>query len=238
MDTQLESGRLVVLSGIDGSGKTTQAALLAGRLREEGRPVRLLSFPRYEDGFFGELIQRYLHGEFAGSAGEVSPYLAALPYACDRWEAASELGRWLDEGAVVISNRYVAANMAHQGSKIESTRERRLFWEWIERLEYGVFRVPRPHLCVLLDMPPQVAARLLEARPEDERIAFQDDIHESDPRHLELTAQAYREIAAGAPSAQLGTGRRWAVVACAAQGQPFDPLDIAAQVWEEVRQIL
>jgi dTMP kinase len=223
-------GRLIAVCGIDGSGKTTQTALLAERAEAEGLRVRTVSFPRYGQGFFADLIERYLRGEFAGRAADVNPYLAALPYALDRWQAGAELRGWLAEGALVICNRYTPANVAHQGSKLGSAEERRGFGEWIRRLEYDVLEVARPDLCVLLDMPPAVASRLA-ARRAAAVSSRAPDIHEGDMEHLEATAAAYREAAAGAPE-------RWAVVPCAEADEPLPADEVARRVWEQVREAL
>ena len=100
-----EKGKLFVLTGIDGSGKATQAGLLVKTLRAEGKPVAMLDFPRYEEGFHGRMVARYLRGEF-GDASQVNPYLASLMFAGDRWEAKDELLRHESAGTVVVCNRY------------------------------------------------------------------------------------------------------------------------------------
>jgi len=224
-------GRLVAVCGIDGSGKTTQTRLLADRAESEGLSVRTVSFPRYGEGFFAELIERYLRGEFAARAGEVSPYLAALPYACDRWEVASKLREWLSQGLLVVCNRYVPANMAHQGAKLAAAAEREAFYEWVRRLEYGLLGLPEPDLHVLLDVPVRTAAGLLGSREADARVPASHDIHERDLAYLEATSRAYHEVAARrAPS--------WAVVRCAPDGAMLPPEKIAEDVWAAVRKIL
>ncbi len=226
-----QPGRLIAVCGIDGSGKTTQTALLADRARAEGYAVQQVSFPRYGQGFFAELIERYLRGEFAARAGDVSPYLAALPYACDRWQAASQLREWLSAGRLVLCNRYVAANLAHQGCKVPAGRERRAFFEWVERLEYGVFGLPRPDLHVLLDMQPAHATALLADRTRSAGPPGKQDIHERDMEYLEATARTYRELACQAPQG-------WTVIPCAVGGAVLPPERIAEAVWAAVREVL
>jgi dTMP kinase len=223
-ETGMRKGRLIAICGIDGSGKATQTALLAQRAEAAGHTVRQLSFPRYGEGFFAELIERYLRGEFAPRAADVSPYLAALPYAFDRWQAAPRLRAWLAEGCVVLCNRYVPANMAHQGSKLPSGAERRAFFEWVSELEYGVLELPRPDLHILLDVPPARAAQLVTGRRAAAGLAEAKDIHERDTGYLEATAGAYREIS----RAMLG---RWEVVACARGGVLLSREEIAEMVW-------
>jgi len=226
-----QPGCLVAICGADGTGKTTQTELLAEWARERGLPVQTMSFPRYEKGFFGGLIRRYLRGEMAAKAGDVDPYLAALPYACDRWEAAPQLRRSLTRGCLVICNRYVPANMAHQGAKIHDGEQRAQFYRWVLELEYEVLGLPRPDLHLLMDLPTRMAARLLSEREADERSRGGSDIHERDATYLEATAAAYREIAGTTPG-------RWAIVDCAEGGRMLSPAAIAGRVREEVMNVI
>jgi len=224
-------GRLIALEGIDASGKATQTALLAQRAEAAGLRVRTISFPRYGEGFFAEMVERYLRGEFARRAGDVSPYLAALPYACDRWQAAPMLREWLGGGRAVLCNRYVAANLAHQGSKLASDAERRAFYEWDLRLEHEVLGLPRPALQVLLEVPTDLAAALRRERDAREGRAEGDDIHEADLSYLRATADAYRQVAAETPGP-------WAVVQCAEGGRMLPPERISDAVWDAARNVL
>ncbi len=224
-------GKLVAICGIDGAGKATQTALLAQRAQAEGFAVQQVSFPRYGEGFFADLVERYLRGEFAARAAEVSPYLAALPYACDRWEAGPRLREWLAKGCLVLCNRYVPANLAHQGCKISSQAERRVFFQWVDRLEYEVFNLPRPSLHVLLDIEPAHAAELLRRRDRAEGRARTQDIHEKDMSHLEATAETYRQLASDSSAP-------WAVIPCVQADALLPPEDIAERVWAAVRGIV
>ncbi len=110
-------GKLMVITGIDGSGKTVQTKLLYERLVKEGYPAVITDFPQYGKTFFADMVTKYLKGEF-GSADSVSPYLASLLYAGDRWECKEQINTWLRADKIIISNRYVCDNMAHQGGKI------------------------------------------------------------------------------------------------------------------------
>jgi len=215
-------GCLIAICGIDGSGKTLQSELLRDRAAATGLRVEAIDFPRYDQGFFGKLIARYLRGEISQDPAAVDPYLAALPFACDRWEALPVLREWLEAGAVVISNRYVAANLAHQGSKIESPESRREFLDWVERLEYDVFGLPRPDVHVLLDVSPEVAATLIARKQERKYLKQGKDIHESNLDYLAATGQVYRDLAAA---------QNWLTIECAVGGKVRPPEAIAEEVW-------
>lgn len=227
MDTD---GTLIVLCGIDGSGKTAQTEMLCRRLQESGRDVQYLEFPRYSEGFFGDLIARYLRGEFAPQAGDIDPYLASLPFACDRWEARPQLERWLDSGTTVICNRYVSANLAHQGGKLQSTAQRNKFRRWVERMEYEVFKIPRPDLHVWLDVPADVALDLIQGKREREYLEGGEDIHEKDIEHLRTTRGMY-ELLAHDSSA-------WCTISCAPDGTMLSRTEIADRVWDAVDTLL
>src|SRR6266567_7862251 len=137
----MAKGKFIVVDGTDGSGKKTQTALLAKRLKKEGYKVKLIDFPQYESNFFGKMVGRYLSGEF-GSAEQVSPYLASILYAADRHETKGKIEKWLKEGNIVISDRYASSNQIHQGGKISDVKKRKEFLEWLEEMEFVVFKIP------------------------------------------------------------------------------------------------
>jgi len=220
-------GCLIAIEGIDGSGKTVQSQLLAQNLRTEGRQVEEISFPRYEESFFGELITGYLKGEYGSDPGAVGPYLASLPYACDRWEAAPKIKAWLAAGRVVICNRYVSANMGHQGAKISETQKRIEFFKWVDRLEYDVFAVPRPDVQIWLDVPVAVAVKLIEARSKLAGAGGMD-IHET-ASHLEKARESYVQMLEVLPG--------WQRVDCCAEGNLLSRDRIAAIIMECVSDI-
>ena len=159
-ETQPTLGKLIVLEGADGAGKATQTAMLVERLRGEGLPVETLEFPRYDESFFGSYIKEWLdevHGNFV----ELDPRLAAILFAGDRFESRDQIADWLAAGKHVILDRYVSANMLHQGAKIADVEKRGAFLLWLQRLEYDVFKVPRPDLVVYLNMPAEMRHALL-----------------------------------------------------------------------------
>lgn len=196
-------GRLIAIEGIDGSGKGTQAARLVGTLRDSGRRVALLSFPRYRDTFYGERIGDFLNGRFGGLA-DVHPFLAATLFAGDRLESRGLLEELLEQNDDVVLDRYVASNVAHQAAK-RTGAERDQLVDWIERLEFGVNRLPRPDRVVLLDLPAAQAQILIArkaARSYTEKAA---DLQEADADYLDEVRKVYHRLAASSPD--------WSVIA-------------------------
>ncbi len=185
-------GNLIVLEGIDGSGKATQAALLAERLTKAGARVRRVSFPDYESDS-SALVKMYLAGDFGTEPGDVNAYAASLLYAVDRF--ASFRTKWkefYETGGIVIADRYVTSNMVHQMTKLTNPAERRKFLSWLEETEYEHLGLPRPDAVFLLDMPLSVSEALVKARHE---AGGSMDIHESHLDYLRKCYDAYQELA-------------------------------------------
>lgn len=154
------SGKLIVIEGADGAGKATQVKLLVERLRAEGMDVESKEFPQYEASFFGAYIKEWLdeqHGNFV----DLDPRLAAILFAGDRFEARDLISGWLEGGKHVVLDRYVSANMLHQGAKIDDVEKRGSFLLWLDKLEYEVFKLPKPDMVVYLDMPSAMRHALL-----------------------------------------------------------------------------
>jgi dTMP kinase len=218
-------GFLLALEGIDGSGKGTQAARLAERAREAGRTVATFSFPTYDGNPFAEAIAGYLNGDF-GAADEVHPELAALLYAADRYHARPRLVDALESHDLVICDRYVASNAAHQGAKLDGDERRRLL-DWLDAVEYGEFALPRPDLVILLDTPVALARELVARKGARGYTTLEADIHEADTAHTTATRDVYLELA------ERGN---WRVVLTARDdGEPRDVDEIAGEIWESLR---
>lgn len=173
---------LIVLEGLDGAGKSTQIARLRALFAHRGTQSEFLHFPRFDAPVYGELIARYLRGEFGGTE-QVDAYLVALLFAGDRADAARLVGSWLDAGKTVILDRYVLSNVAYQCAKTElSQAERERLRRWILDLEYGYHRIPRPDATLFLDVPLAfVRRKLSEERSGDDRAYLRGgrDIYES-----------------------------------------------------------
>ncbi len=183
----------VVIEGIDGSGKGTQAAQLREWLANAGVSVTLLSFPRYEATTFGRQVGAFLNGQF-GRLDEVHPLLVSLLYAGDRFESRSVIESADNDHQVVIFDRFVASNMAHQGAKLTGANRRELL-DWIEKLEFEIYALPRPHLTVLLDLPADQAQQLVLKKSARSYTDRATDLQESDTNYLANVREVYRELA-------------------------------------------
>ena len=188
----------IVLEGVDGSGKSTQIAALRKMFSEQGIESEYLHFPRFDAPYFGELIARFLRGEL-GSIEQVDPYVVALLYAEDRRDAAKMIRGWLEQGKVVICDRYVYSNIGYQCAKMHSAEEREKLRQWILSLEYEYFDVPRPDVSLFLDVPFAFTERKLlqEQREGDDRAYLngQKDIHEQSMDLQRAVRQVYLDAA-------------------------------------------
>lgn len=186
---QDHQGLFFVLEGTDGSGKTTQFKLLTERLKAVGYDVALFDFPRYNEpsSYF---VKRYLNGQY-GPASEISPYTASMFYAMDRYEAASAIKQAQNEGKIVLANRYVGSNMAHQGSKFSNESEQRGFFIWADSLEFQLLGLPRPTLSLYLRLPPQIAYDLIAKKAQRSYTDKKRDEHEKDINHLSKSTETY-----------------------------------------------
>lgn len=198
MDNQ---GKLIVIDGTDGTGKTTQLQLLKNKLEKDGLSVIDFDFPQYNTKSAGP-VEEYLSGKY-GDSSEVSPYQASILYAVDRFDISFEMKRALNQGKVILLNRYVSANMGHQGGKIEDALERKLFFNWLYELEYNIFNLPKPDLSIILYAEPEIAQQLAKERKREDWKGKVNDIHENDLEHLKKAAHVYLEIAESFPDFHL-----------------------------------
>lgn len=181
-------GKFFVIDGVDGSGKGTQTKLLAQRLEKEGLDVLIADFPRYGNKS-ASLVEEYLNGNL-GSLDEIDAYQASIFFACDRFAASKELKNHLEKGGVIISNRYVSANQIHQAGKIEDEEELDKFLDWLENLEFNIFKIPKPDKVFFLNVPYKIGQELVLKKSKEERTYItsdskeKKDLHESDENHL------------------------------------------------------
>ena len=223
----------IVLEGLDGAGKSTQIKLLRQMVEASGRECEYLHFPRFDAPIYGDMIARFLRGEF-GSVEQVNPYLVALLYAGDRADAAQQINKWLSEGKCVIVDRYVYSNVGYQCAKVESVEERERLKEWILHTEFEEFKIPRPTLSLFLDVPfGFTEAKLTSQREGDDRnyLGGAQDIHEKSLDLQRKVREVYLEAAAKEAD--------FRVVDCSnEQGGMALPEEIFARVAEQIKPLL
>ena len=195
---------LIAIEGIDGAGKGTQSARLVASLRKSGLRVDSLQFPRYSATTFGTAIGDFLNGRF-GALNEVHPQLAAVLYAGDRFESRSLLLKMMAENDVVVLDRFVGSNLAHQAAKLEGDERARLI-EWIEKVEFEVYELPRPDLTILIDMSSQMSRELVSRKAARHYTDQEADLQESDLPYLERVRRCYRSLAEARPDWRLVCG--------------------------------
>ena len=220
------SGKLIVFEGTDGSGKATQAKMMAKRLENEGVKFHVIDFPRYGNPF-AEPARLYLQGVLGSKPGDVSAYAASVLYAVDRF--ASYAGKWKDfyeNGGVLISDRYTTSNAVHQGGKMDEEQQRD-FFRWLYDLEYDKMGLPKPDLVLLLDMPTELSQKLMRHREESTNTKA--DIHEKDAAYLAACRKT-----AGRAADFYG----WQKISCAKDGDIRTPQEIHEEIFGYVRACL
>lgn len=177
-------GVLIVIDGVDASGKETQTRLLNEKLIHAGYNVKRISFPSYDKPWITP-VTMYLGGDFGKNAEDVGAYTASMFFAMDRF--ASFITDWKDfyeDGGIIICDRYVSSNMIHQASKINNESERINFLSWIDDLEHNKNGLPRPDVTLFLDMPTEYGASLMAERRNKIDGSDVKDIHERDKQYL------------------------------------------------------
>lgn len=214
-------GKLIVLEGSDGSGKATQTTRLLERLLNLRVKAMRVSFPNYESES-SALIRMYLRGDFGGNAEEVNPYAASTFYAVDRFASFQNWKEFYEDDGIILADRYVGSNMAHQSAKFKRKADREKFFNWIDDFEFKKLQLPRPDLTFFLDMPPEIAAMLRRKRGRE-------DIHESDAAYMVKSYNAYKEIAKKFD---------WKIIDCAAGNFTKSAVDIHEEIFRVVETML
>jgi dTMP kinase len=211
-------GKFIALEGIDGAGKRTQLRLLSRALARRGVACQKMSFPRY-DGFFGSMAGRYLHGEF-GPLAAVDPHFSALLYAGDRLEAKPSIESALHDEKIVLADRYVASNLAHQGARV-APEKRDEFLTWLRKLEYEIYALPVEDLVIYLRIPAGEGQTRASGRAANDP-SRSKDLHEANLAHMADAARMYDALA---------TQPHWVIVECAnSDGTARSPEDIHRKV--------
>lgn len=215
---------LIDIEGIDGSGKGTQAQRLCDRLVQAGVSASLISFPRYQATLFGRAVGEFLNGRF-GALGDVHPFLASLLFAGDRFESRELLDDALRTNEVVVLDRYVPSNVAHQAAKREGAERAKLI-ERILQIEYEIYRLPRPDLVLLLELPVSIAQELISRKAARSYTTKTADIQEADGQYLAQVRDVYLELARTEPN--------WRTIPCCEGTRLRTIEEISDEVWRHV----
>ena len=219
-------GKLIVIEGTDGSGKSTQFKLLTQRLEREGKAFRQLEFPQYSEPS-SALIRMYLGGEFGSKPSDVNAYAASAFYAVDRYASYKKVwGQWYEDGGLVLSGRYTTSNAVHQASK-EPPQKRPDFLKWLYEFEYDRLGLPCPDLVIYLDVPTDYTEKMMRRREADTHTSA--DIHEKDLAYLATCRRCGRDAAAF---------YGWNVINCVSDGQMRGIEDIHEEIYRLVAKNL
>lgn len=219
-------GKLIVIEGTDGSGKSTQFRLLTDRLESEQVKFQKLVFPQYSEPS-SALIRMYLGGEFGKSPSDVNAYAASAFYSVDRYASYRKVwGKWYEEGGLVVSDRYTTSNAVHQASK-EPEDKREDFLNWLYDFEYDKLGLPRPDLVIYLDVPTDFTEKMLRHRESETNTHA--DIHEQDMQYLTTCRRMGR-----AAAEHYG----WTVIRCVRDGAMRSMEDIHEEIYRHVAACL
>ena len=219
-------GKLIVIEGTDGSGKSTQFKLLTERVAREGREFQRLVFPQYQEES-SALIRMYLGGQFGTKPSDVNAYAASAFYAVDRYASYKKVwGQWYENGGLVLSDRYATSNAVHQASK-EPEEKQAEFLQWLYEFEYDRLGLPAPDLVIYLDVPTDFTEKMMRSR--EAATNTHADIHEQD---LEYLATCRRTGKAAAKF------YNWTVINCVRDGAMRSIEDIHEEIYRHVLNCL
>jgi dTMP kinase len=222
-------GKFIVIEGIDGSGKTTQFNLLVKKLKKYKIKIKTFDFPQYEK-LSSYFIREYLNGKY-GSWKEVGPYRASIFYALDRFDVGMQIKKWIKKGFVIISNRYTASNLGHQGAKIQDKKTRQNFFKWLIDFEHNLLQIPKPDINIILYLKASIAQKLIEKKGRREYIGgAKKDIHEADLAYLKYAEKTYLELEKFYP-------KDFKLVECF-KNKLLTPEEIHQKVWKIVKNLL
>ncbi len=219
-------GKLIVIEGTDGSGKSTQFRLISQRLEKENISFRHLVFPRYSEES-SALIRMYLGGQFGSNPSDVNAYAASSFYAVDRYASYKmDWEQYYEDGGLILSDRYTTSNAVHQGSKVPEN-SRKDFWTWLYDFEYGKLGLPQPDLILYLDVPTDFTEKLMRGR--ENATGTTADIHEKDLAYLATCRETGREAA---------KHYGWTVICCVKDGQMRSIEDIHEEIYRCVKHCM
>ena len=219
-------GKLIVIEGTDGSGKSTQFRLLTQRLEGEGKTFQKLVFPQYAEES-SALIRMYLGGEFGSKPSDVNAYAASAFYAVDRYASYKKVwGEYYENGGLILSDRYTTSNAVHQASK-EPEDTRGAYLKWLYEFEYDKLGLPAPDRVIYLDVPTDFTEQMMRRREADTNTKA--DIHEQDMTYLATCRRCGRAAA---------EFYGWTVIQCVKDGAMRSIEDIHEEIYRHVAACL
>lgn len=230
----MRKGIFITFEGIDGTGKSTQAKLLKRSLIKRNYKVKFIDFPQHSTAS-SLCVDKYLRGEY-GKPEEVGPYRASILFAVDRYDASFKIKKWLNRGYIIISDRYIGSNIGHQGGKIKNKKERDKYIKWLFDLEYNIFKIPKPDITFLLDMPWEISHHLLSNIRDKQKIKKKvsylrrrkKDILEKNQKLQKMARIAYLETAKKYP-------KMFKIITCYKENKPLSPPEIHRLIYSIVK---
>lgn len=222
---ETKKGTFIVIDGPDSVGKSTQVEILMERLLKEGYKAVLADFPCYKENFFGKFIYELLHNPMFRWV-KIHPKIASIVYALDRWETSPRLHKAMNEGYLVIANRYTSSNQIHQGGKIKDEKKRVEFIEWLNELEFEVLKIPRPDIVFCLNVTPPFGKMLLKKRSRKGLFGKIKDVHERSSRFIKNSYACSLWLSATQPG--------WVTIDCVKDKNLRTPEDINEEIYKKL----
>ena len=227
----MTKSKFIVIEGIDGSGKATQLKKLSDFLRSKSQEIATFDFPQYSNAS-SYFVREYLNGHY-GSFQEINPYAASAFFALDRYDSKNKIIQALTHGKIVLSNRYVGSNMAHQGSNLKDKNDREDYFKWIENFEFSILSIPKPDLNIILHVSADIVQNLIDRKDSRNYIdgGAKRDLLESDLNHLKKTEATYQEIASLFPD-------QFTVIECMKNNQIMSVEEIHSEILSLVEKVI
>lgn len=225
----MSRGVFIVIEGSDGSGKGTQFKLIAKRLIDAGYEIATYDFPQYsqDSSYF---VREYLNGNY-GDANELGAYGPSLFFTLDRYQAAQSIEKNLAAGKIVLSNRFIGSNMAHQGQKIDDDVELSHYYDWLRNIEFNILHIPRPDINIILLVPAKVSQKLVDRKAKRNYTDKKRDIHEADLNHLTRAVSAYEHLCKQFPD-------EFTPIQCVRNSKLLPIPKISSLIWEKIESVL
>lgn len=226
-------GKLIVIDGLDGSGKKTQVDILVSKLKQMGKNVHMIDFPDY-DSESSAPVKMYLRGDIGHDPSKLNPYLCSLFYTVDRGiQFNKTMFNWYNEpDSILVANRYISANVIHQGAKIDSAEDKKKYFEWIYNLEIEKVGLPKDNITIILSLPVEVSQKLMDGRYKAN--GGSKDIHEADMAYLH---KCYNTVDIAVKHLS-SLGYNWKKIDCSENGDIRSKDSIEKDIWDNIKHLV